>query len=56
VKESKPKTATATGGSRKRKSGPGLLDSNGIARTAREADAAPAVPTTAAFATGSLGL
>jgi hypothetical protein len=34
-----------------------LLDSNGIARTAREAEpAVVAVPTTAAFAVGSLGL
>jgi len=61
VKESKPKAAAATGGKKKKKaSGPGLLDSNGIARTARSADAeadlVPAPPTSAAFAMGSLGL
>jgi hypothetical protein len=57
VKESKPaKSVAASSRSRKRKSGPGLLDSNGIARTAREAEAAVTVPTTAAFAVGSLGL
>jgi len=64
VKESKPKAAAAAaaaGGKKKKKaSGPGLLDSNGIARTARSADAeadlAAAPPTSAAFAMGSLGL
>jgi len=59
VKESsKPKASTGSG-KKKKTSGPGLLDSNGIARTVRSADAHAdhvAAPMNAAFAMGSLGL
>jgi hypothetical protein len=52
AKKSKPRA-----GGRKRASGLGLLDSNGVARTIPAADAdIPAAPTNAAFAMGSLGL
>ena len=57
VNESRTK---AVDGKKKTRSGPGLLNSNGIARTTRVADAGadhvPAPSTSAAFATGSLGL
>lgn len=56
VNESKSKSAAG----KKRKGSPGLLDSNGIARKPRVADAGadhvPAPPTSAAFALGSFGL
>ena len=54
------KAKAAAGGKKKGRSGPGLLDSNGIAWKTRvadaEADPVPAPSTSAAFATGSLGL
>jgi hypothetical protein len=58
VNESKAKAAA--GGKKKGRSGPGLLDSNGIAWKTRvaeaDADYVPAPPASAAFAMGSLGL
>lgn len=57
VNEGKPKAAH---GKKKTRSGPGLLDTNGIAWTTQVVDAGadhvPAPPTSAAFAMGSLGL
>lgn len=56
------KTKAAAGSKKKSRSGPGLLDSNGIAWKTRVAEAetdlvtAPTAPTSAAFALGSLGL
>jgi hypothetical protein len=53
------KTKAAAGGKKNSRSGPGLLDSNGIAWKTLVADAEAdlvSAPTSAAFALGSLGL